>query len=44
MLFVSYNIQFGRGKDRRFDLPRIAAEIEGADVIAQQEVDCKRKR
>ncbi len=39
MLFVSYNIQFGRGKDRRFDLPRIAAELKGADVIALQEVE-----
>ncbi len=39
MLFVTYNIQFGRGKDQRFDLPRIAAELEGADVIALQEVE-----
>ena len=39
MLLVSYNIQFGRGKDGRVDLPRIAAEIDSADVIALQEVD-----
>ncbi len=39
MQFVSYNIQFGRGKDKRFDLPRIAAEVSGADVIALQEVE-----
>jgi len=39
MLFASYNIQFGRGKDQRFDLPRIAAELQGADVIALQEVE-----
>ncbi len=39
MLLVSYNIQFGRGKDGRVDLPRIAAEVDSADVIALQEVD-----
>ncbi len=39
MLFASYNIQFGRGKDQRFDLPRIASEVAGADVIAMQEVE-----
>lgn len=36
---VSYNIQFGRGKDNRYDLARIAREVEGADVIALQEVE-----
>jgi endonuclease/exonuclease/phosphatase family metal-dependent hydrolase len=36
---VSYNIQFGRGKDNRYDLDRIAAEVHGADVIALQEVE-----
>jgi endonuclease/exonuclease/phosphatase family metal-dependent hydrolase len=36
--FASYNIQYGKGQDRRFDLDRIAAEIEAADVIALQEV------
>jgi endonuclease/exonuclease/phosphatase family metal-dependent hydrolase len=36
--FASYNIQFGKGQDGRFDLARIAAEVEAADVIALQEV------
>ena len=39
MRFVTYNIQYGKGKDERFDLPRIAKELEGADVIALQEVE-----
>ncbi len=39
MIFVSYNIQWGTGKDQRVDLPRIAGEIGEADVIALQEVD-----
>ncbi|MFQ6017410.1 MAG: endonuclease/exonuclease/phosphatase family protein [Kiloniellaceae bacterium] len=39
MRFVSYNIQYGTGKDGRVDLDRIAAEIGEADVIALQEVD-----
>ncbi len=40
MNFVTYNIQFGLGKDGRFDLERIAGEVDGADVIALQEVKC----
>jgi endonuclease/exonuclease/phosphatase family metal-dependent hydrolase len=36
---VSYNIQYGRGRDGVFDLERIVAEIAGADVIALQEVE-----
>ena len=39
MRLVSYNIQFGRGKDNRTDLARIAASVDGADVIALQEVE-----
>jgi len=39
MRLVAYNIQFGRGRDRRYDLARIAAEVRAADVIALQEVD-----
>ena len=39
MIFVSYNIQWGTGKDGRVDLARIAGEIGTADVIALQEVD-----
>lgn len=38
MKFVSYNIQFGFGLDGRYDLERIAASLDGADVIALQEV------
>jgi len=36
---VTYNIQWGRGRDRRYDLARIAAEVRPADIIALQEVD-----
>ena len=39
MRFVSYNIQYGRGRDGVFDLERIAATVSGADVIALQEVE-----
>lgn len=39
MKVVSYNIQYGLGADGRYDLARIAGEIEDADVIALQEVD-----
>jgi endonuclease/exonuclease/phosphatase family metal-dependent hydrolase len=39
MQLASYNIQYGRGKDGRFDLERIAGELAGADVIALQEVE-----
>ncbi len=39
MKLVSYNIQFGLGKDNRYDLARIAGEVEDADIIALQEVD-----
>ncbi len=34
MIFVSYNIRWGTGKDGRIDLPRIAGEIGAAEVIA----------
>jgi len=36
---VSYNTQYSKGKDGRYDLERIAKTLEGADVIALQEVD-----
>jgi endonuclease/exonuclease/phosphatase family metal-dependent hydrolase len=36
---VTYNIQYGLGKDRQYDLARIAREIEGAELIALQEVE-----
>jgi len=39
MRFVSYNIQYGTGKDGRIDLRRIAGEIGDADVVALQEVE-----
>jgi len=39
MLFVSYNIQFGCGRDRRIDLDRIARTIKDADAVALQEVE-----
>lgn len=39
MLWVSYNIQYSKGKDDRFDLERIIEEIAGADLIALQEVE-----
>lgn len=38
MKFVSYNVQYGMGRDGRYDLKRLAGEIEGADVVALQEV------
>src|SRR5436190_5256005 len=39
MQFVTYNIQYGLGRDSRYDLARIAREVETADVIALQEVE-----
>jgi endonuclease/exonuclease/phosphatase family metal-dependent hydrolase len=36
---VTYNIRYGLGKDHRYDLARIAREIEDADLIALQEVE-----
>lgn len=39
MKIVTYNIQFGLGKDGRYDLERIAREVDGADIIALQEVE-----
>ncbi len=44
MKIVTYNIQFGLGKDELFDLERIASEIDGADIIALQEVECNWQR
>jgi endonuclease/exonuclease/phosphatase family metal-dependent hydrolase len=38
MKLVTYNTQYGVGRDGRFDLERIAREVEGADIIALQEV------
>ncbi len=44
MKIVTYNIQFGLGKDGRFDPERIAGEVDGADIIALQEVERHWKR
>ena len=38
MKLVTYNVQYGTGRDGKFDLARIAASLEGADIIALQEV------
>ncbi|MBW1789178.1 MAG: hydrolase, partial [Deltaproteobacteria bacterium] len=39
MKIVTYNIQYGLGRDRQYDLERTAKVIEGADIIALQEVE-----
>ena len=39
MKFVSYNIQYGTGRDGVVDLSRIIDETSGADIIALQEVE-----
>jgi endonuclease/exonuclease/phosphatase family metal-dependent hydrolase len=39
MLVVTYNIQWGKGRDDVVDLARIARTIEAADIIALQEVE-----
>ena len=38
MEFVTYNIQYSKGIDGRFDLSRVVADVAGADVVALQEV------
>ena len=38
MKLVGYNVQYGIGLDQKYDLARIAASLEGADIIALQEV------
>ena len=39
MHFLTYNIQYAKGRDGKVDLARIIGEVEGADVIALQEVE-----
>ena len=39
MRIVTYNIQWGKGRDEVVDLDRIARTIESADLIALQEVE-----
>ena len=38
MLFASYNIHYGLGRDNRYDVARIADVVAAADVICLQEV------
>lgn len=40
MNLVTYNIHFGVGLDGRLDLGRVAAAVDGADVIGLNEVEC----
>ncbi len=44
MKVVTYNIQWGLGRDRRIDLGRVVRALDGADVIALQEVEAHWKR
>lgn len=44
MKLVSYNIRYGLGIDDKLDLSRVSRELEGADIIALQEVDRYFKR
>ncbi|MDX8511830.1 endonuclease/exonuclease/phosphatase family protein [Mesorhizobium captivum] len=39
MKLISYNIQYGYGSDGRYDLTRCAKLVDGADIIALQEVE-----
>ena len=39
MKLLSYNIQYGFGADGRYDLGRVARVIDGADIVALQEVE-----
>ena len=39
MLIVTYNTQWGCGRDGRIDLERIAETVKHADVVALQEVE-----
>jgi len=39
MKIVTYNIQYSRGKDERYDLARVVEEVAEADIIALQEVE-----
>ena len=39
MLIVSYNIQFGCGRDGKIDVARIARTVAAADLILLQEVE-----
>lgn len=39
MKLASYNIQYGKGKDEKFDTARIVSELGDPDLIALQEVE-----
>jgi len=39
MQLVTYNIRFGLGRDGKYNLKRIAQSVDGADVVALQEVE-----
>ena len=43
---MTYNIHHGAGADKKIDLNRIAAVIQGEspDIVALQEVDCRTRR
>lgn len=39
MRLITYNIQFCRGRDGVFNVPRVARELAGGDIVALQEVE-----
>lgn len=39
MRVMTYNIQYGKGRDGRYDITRIADALVGADIIGLQEVE-----
>lgn len=39
MRVVTYNIQYGKGRDERYDIDRTAEALVGADIIGLQEVE-----
>jgi len=39
MRVMTYNIQYGKGRDGRYDIGRIAETMAGADIIGLQEVE-----
>ncbi len=39
MRLVTYNIRYSLGQDGRYDLARVVRAVEGADIIALQEVE-----
>jgi endonuclease/exonuclease/phosphatase family metal-dependent hydrolase len=39
MLFITYNIQYSRGRDLAYDIERVVDTIKDADVIGLQEVE-----